>query len=976
MTTEIKQSTTTYPLVFLMVDSTDHVTGKTGLTPTVTLSKAGAAFGAAAGAVSEIANGWYKVAGNATDSGTLGPLILHATGTAADPTDKEYNVTARITDDLAYPATSGRSMVVDANGLVDANTVKLGPTGAGTAQTARDIGTSVLLSSGTGTGQLDFTSGVVKANLAQILATALTETAGLLAGGFKKFFNVATPTGTVNSIPDAVAGAAGGLQIAGSNAATTYATLTVTGATTLTGNVALADGLTIAAPSTGNRAGLDITGNGTGAAVKLAAGATGKGIAITTTAGDGLSILPTAGSAIVATGNGTSKHGIVATGGTAGTSDGIKAAAGTGGVDLRAAITGDITGALSGAVGSVTGAVGSVTGAVGSVTGNVGGNVVGSVGSVTAAVSLSAGESQVVQSGTAAAGGASTITIATAVGTTADLIGCKVKITSGTGANQERVITGYVNGTKVVTVNYAWVTTPDNTSVYTIVFDNAPKIDSSLKISGVVLADTLTTYTGNTPQTGDAFARLGAPAGASVSADVAAVKIDTAAVKVKTDFLPSATAGSAGGVFVAGSNAATSITTALTANLIGNITGNLSGSVGSVTGLTASDVGAIKTQTDKLTFTVANQIDANVLDWKSATAPAMTGDAYARLGAPAGASVSADVAAVKAETAAIVADTNELQTDWADGGRLDLILDARASQTSVDTIDDYVDTEVAAIKAVTDKVSSMLVSVGSPGDYVFTAAALAQVWDAVLLQHLTAGTTGAALNAAGAAGDPWSTAVPGAYSAGQAGFILGTNLNATVSSRATQTSVDAVQTDVDDIQSRLPAALIGGRIDANVGAISSDSTAADNAEAFFDGTGYAGTNNVIPLVTTATNLTNAPTAGDFTATMKTSIGTAVAASAVASVTGNVSGNVTGSVGSVATGGITAASIAADAIGASELAADAVAEISAAVWAESSRLLTAGTNIVLAKGVGVTGFNDLSAAQVNTPKPTPRWPTSA
>lgn len=40
---------------------------------------------------------------------------------------------------------------------------------------------------------------------------------------------------------------------------------------------------------------------------------------------------------------------------------------------------------------------------------------------------------------------------------------------------------------------------------------------------------------------------------------------------------------------------------------------------------------------------------------------------------------------------AILADSNELQTDWADGGRLDLILDARASQTSVDTVDTVVD---------------------------------------------------------------------------------------------------------------------------------------------------------------------------------------------------------------------------------------------------------------------------------------------
>lgn len=43
------------------------------------------------------------------------------------------------------------------------------------------------------------------------------------------------------------------------------------------------------------------------------------------------------------------------------------------------------------------------------------------------------------------------------------------------------------------------------------------------------------------------------------------------------------------------------------------------------------------------------------------------------------------------EIAAILADTNELQTDWADGGRLDLILDARASQASVDTVDGVVD---------------------------------------------------------------------------------------------------------------------------------------------------------------------------------------------------------------------------------------------------------------------------------------------
>lgn len=47
-------------------------------------------------------------------------------------------------------------------------------------------------------------------------------------------------------------------------------------------------------------------------------------------------------------------------------------------------------------------------------------------------------------------------------------------------------------------------------------------------------------------------------------------------------------------------------------------------------------------------------------------------------------------------------------------------------------------------------------------------------------------------------------------------------------------------------------------VNANITQISGDSVAADNAESFFDGTGYAGTNNVIPTVT---NITNAVTAG-------------------------------------------------------------------------------------------------------------------
>jgi hypothetical protein len=90
----VQQSTTAQPLVFFMADSADHVTGKTGLSPTVTLSKNGASFASPAGAVSEIGSGWYKVAGNATDNATLGPLALYATSSGADPTKDMFSVVA------------------------------------------------------------------------------------------------------------------------------------------------------------------------------------------------------------------------------------------------------------------------------------------------------------------------------------------------------------------------------------------------------------------------------------------------------------------------------------------------------------------------------------------------------------------------------------------------------------------------------------------------------------------------------------------------------------------------------------------------------------------------------------------------------------------------------------------------------------------------------------------------------------------
>lgn len=74
-----------------------------------------------------------------------------------------------------------------------------------------------------------------------------------------------------------------------------------------------------------------------------------------------------------------------------------------------------------------------------------------------------------VRQNTAQAGGASTITLDAGADAGDDAYnGYAIKIVSGTGAGQTRVISDYVGSTKVATVDSAWGTQPDNTSVFEI----------------------------------------------------------------------------------------------------------------------------------------------------------------------------------------------------------------------------------------------------------------------------------------------------------------------------------------------------------------------------------------------------------------------------------------------------------------------------------------------------------------------------
>jgi hypothetical protein len=94
---------------------------------------------------------------------------------------------------------------------------------------------------------------------------------------------------------------------------------------------------------------------------------------------------------------------------------------------------------------------------------------------------------------------------------------------------------------------------------------------------------------------------------------------------------------------------------------------------------------------------------------------------------------------------------------------------------------------------------------------------------------------------------------------------------------------------------------------------------------------------------------------------------------VGSVTGNVSGNVTGSIGSLTATAVqniwddlTTNNTVVGSIGklvVDNLNAPVGNNTPALMWSNATRTLTAGTNIVLAKGTGITGFNDITASNV-------------
>lgn len=89
-----------------------------------------------------------------------------------------------------------------------------------------------------------------------------------------------------------------------------------------------------------------------------------------------------------------------------------------------------------------------------------------------------------IEGGTAQAGTSTTITLDSGASATDNLyVGTVLRIMSGTGAGQIRVIINYVGSTKLATVNRAFSPTPDNTSVYKVLAQAGVNTNANLNVT-------------------------------------------------------------------------------------------------------------------------------------------------------------------------------------------------------------------------------------------------------------------------------------------------------------------------------------------------------------------------------------------------------------------------------------------------------------------------------------------------------------
>lgn len=178
---QIPQTTSRVVMLKLFLSS-DHISVATGKTVAITISKNGGAFAnpnAGATNATEVANGWYKVTLDTTDTGTVGDLVVRGTATSCDDTERVFGVvkatnggltalpdTAVTTNASLLTSGTGTDQLSVASGRGKADTVYWNASAVATPDTAGYP--KVTVKSGTGTGEISLTSGMAQADVAKI----------------------------------------------------------------------------------------------------------------------------------------------------------------------------------------------------------------------------------------------------------------------------------------------------------------------------------------------------------------------------------------------------------------------------------------------------------------------------------------------------------------------------------------------------------------------------------------------------------------------------------------------------------------------------------------------------------------------------------------------------------------------------------------------------------------------------------------
>jgi hypothetical protein len=282
---------------------------------------------------------------------------------------------------------------------------------------------------------------------------------------------------------------------------------------------------------------------------------------------------------------------------------------------------------------------------------------------------------------------------------------------------------------------------------------------SASAIADAVWTELIADHSGVSGSTAEALAAAGG-AGDPWITSLPGSYTGTQAGKIIADIL--ADTGTDGVVVASGSKTGYSLTaTTGLGNQTANITGNLSGSVGSVTSaVTVGSINANAITASALATDAVTEITAGV--WNADTATYGAADSFGEL-----------LNLLTVPTVGDIADAvwDEPNADHGTPGT--------TGKTMADIL---VDTGTSGVVVASGSKSGYTISGTITTLDALNTATPTAVWNAATATYGTAGSYGLLVESLSAAGDPWSVAIPAAYSVGTAGYIVGTYLDAQVSS--------------------------------------------------------------------------------------------------------------------------------------------------------------------------------------------------